>query len=30
MIGDRTLDRLSLPQVEAIFATAATLISLAA
>ena len=30
MIGERTLDRLPLSQVEAIFATAATLVSLAA
>lgn len=30
LIGDRTLDRLSLPQVEAIFTTAATLVDLAA
>ena len=30
LIGERTLDRLSLSQVRAIFATAATLVSLAA
>lgn len=30
LIGERTLDRLSLSQVEAIFATAATLVTLAA
>ena len=30
MIGDRTLDRLSLPQVEAVFAIAATQVDLAA